>query len=182
VLRPKTIIVLVILVASVAGFVLVASGQLPYRMYAVRTASMTPTFPVRSAILVRQGDYRPGQPITFRVQGGMVTHRLVGINDDGTVVTKGDANATVDPWRVPTTSIVGGVVASVPALGYWLVYFRSPFGLASLLLALAVCWQFWSFVAGRSAVLRESVQHRGDHAASRSNADDQAGSPATGMP
>jgi len=133
------------------AFAFVVSGLLPYRVYIVHTGSMSPTIPSTSAVIVRTHEYQVGQPISFYEQGTVITHRLVRINADGTIDTKGDANATDDPWHVPTSAVIGGVVAAPPQLGYWLQYLRNPFGLASILLSLIACWLIWSFADGSQA-------------------------------
>ena len=117
------------------------AGSLPYRIYVIHTGSMSPTIPSRSAVLVHRGHYRLGQAITFHVNGVTVTHRLVAFNADGTVDTKGDANGTRDPWRIPRASIVGGVVLAPHFAGLALVYLHSPLGAASILLAFLAVWQ-----------------------------------------
>ncbi|GAB3135385.1 signal peptidase I [Marisediminicola antarctica] len=142
--RRNLVVSLLLVAAALAVFAFVASGQFPYRAYAVLTGSMDPTFASKSLVVVLEDDYRAGQPITFEHNGALVTHRLVTVNPDGSATTKGDANATVDPWTVPAEAIVGGVVAAVPELGYWLVYLRNPVGLVSLGLSALVCWQIWS--------------------------------------
>jgi signal peptidase len=125
--------------------VALASGWLPYRLYVVHTGSMAPTIQSTSAVIVRNGDYRVGQVVSFTENGDVVTHRLVGVGDEGSIVTKGDANATNDPWRLTTGSIIGEVVATVPHLGYWLVFLKNPLGLLVIFLSVAVCWQLWTF-------------------------------------
>jgi signal peptidase len=134
----------------VASCVLLAVlGVLPYRIYVVHTGSMDPTIPSTSAVIVRTGEYRIGQPVSFVEQGEVITHRLVRIHSDGTIDTKGDANATIDPWHVSKTAIIGGVVAAPPHLGYWLVFLRNPLGLLSIVFGVLVCWQLWSFTSER---------------------------------
>ncbi len=137
---------LLIPMLALGVFVLALSGLLPYKVYAVQTGSMSPTIPSTSAVIVKPNVYRVGQPISFYENGRIVTHRLVAIHSDGTIDTKGDANATIDPWHVSTKAIIGEVVASPPHLGYWLVYLRNPAGLLSILIAVVLCWQVWSFV------------------------------------
>lgn len=142
--RRKILALAVVAIVALGSFALVISGVLPYRVYIVHTGSTSPTIPSRSAVIVRVGDYRVGQPVSFLEQGGVVTHRLVSIDAAGTVTTKGDANTTTDPWTLKRSAIIGGVVASPPELGYWLMYLKNPFGLASILLSVLVCWQLWS--------------------------------------
>ena len=126
------------------AFLIIVSGILPYRVYIVHTGSMEPTITPRSAVIVEQHVYKVGQPISFYEQGGVVTHRLIRVNADGTAITKGDANQTADPWTIKTSAIIGGVVANPPELGYWLMYLKNPLGLASILLSAIVCWQLLS--------------------------------------
>jgi signal peptidase I len=130
-----------LVVAAVAVFV---SGVLPYKVYVLHTGSMTPTVPSKSAVIVHEHQYHVGQVVTFTEDGQTVTHRLISINAAGLITTKGDANATADPWHPPKSQIIGGVVATVPELGYWLVYLKSPLGASSVLLAMLAIWQIWA--------------------------------------
>lgn len=176
--RWKLIAALATLLLVACGVGILASGVLPYRVYVVHTGSMSPTIPSTSAVLVHVGDYRVGQPISFEEQGGVITHRLMRINPDGTIDTKGDANATGDPWHVPTSAIIGGVVAHPMGLGYWLVFFKNPLGLASVFLSVLVCWQIWGFTstpdgtaggkAAREAGTADVREDAGDPVAGRS--------------
>lgn len=142
--RWKIIVAAVLMLFLATGASLAVTGVLPYRVYVVHTGSMTPTIPSTSAVLVRTGTYHVGQAISFDEQGGVITHRLVRISADGTITTKGDANATNDPWHPRTTAIIGGVVASAPTVGYWLFFLRNPLGLACIFLGALVCWQLWA--------------------------------------
>lgn len=120
----------------------------PYQVFAVRTGSMTPTIPPRSAVVVHEGVYHVGQVVSYRKDGGVITHRLIKLSPDGTFKTKGDANRTADPWTLPTSALIGGVVAAPPVLGYWLVYLKEPAGAASLVFGVLCLWLLWS-AAGR---------------------------------
>lgn len=128
--------------------VLVATGTLPYKVYVIHTGSMYPTFPVRTAVIVREHRYHIGQPVSFVLQpgGAVITHRLVAINAEGMITTKGDANKTVDPWHEPKSYIIGGVVAAPPMVGYLIIFLRNPMGGASIVLSLVSFWLLWSIV------------------------------------
>lgn len=128
-----------------ASFLIIVSGVLPYRIYIVHTGSMSPSIDSRSAVIVRQHEYKVGQPISFLEQGQVITHRLVSIAPGGTITTKGDANETADPWSVAKEDVIGGVIASPAELGYWLMYFKNPLGVASIFLAMLVCWQIYAW-------------------------------------
>jgi signal peptidase len=123
--------------------ILVSLGALPYKVFAVRTGSMGPTIPSRSAVVIRSDTFRLGQVIAFHESGAVVTHRFVAENPDGTIVTKGDANITVDPWHTKKSDVIGGVVAAPRNAGYWLIFLRNPAGLLVILLAALAIAQIW---------------------------------------
>jgi signal peptidase len=128
----------------VLGLLMVAFLSLPFQMFAVKTGSMEPVFGPRDLVLVHKGEYQQGQPISFTHYGEVITHRLVSVNADGTFVTRGDANKTPDPWVVQRREIIGGVVATVPHLGYSLVYLKSIPGLGSVIFLVVGLGFFWS--------------------------------------
>lgn len=141
-LRIVLWMVVPVLLLATLLFLTVESSS--YKVYVIHTGSMSPTIPPGSAVLVHKGHYHKGQVITFTVGGLTVTHRLVGINAEGFTVTKGDANRSDDPWHVPTNQIIGGVVMAPRDVGYWIVFFKSPLGIASALLTIVCVWQLWS--------------------------------------
>jgi signal peptidase I len=131
--------------ALTAILALIAAGvwfaaMSPYKLYVVHTGSMVPAEPVKSLEIVHSGQYHVGQVVTYRYRGGTITHRLIGINSDGEITTKGDANRSADPWHPPRSSIVGGVVATVPEAGWWLVFLRQPTTLGILVCFILVFW------------------------------------------
>lgn len=144
--RPRfvSVAIALLLAASAAVFVLHETGNLPYRVYVVHTGSMIPTIPPESAVVVREGDYHVGEVVSFVEHGNVVSHRLLAIHPDGTITTKGDGNRTADPWHVPVSNIIGGVVAAPRHLGYLLTYVRSPEGAASIVVGLLCLWQVWA--------------------------------------
>jgi signal peptidase I len=159
--RLRIFLVVLLPILALAVFIVASTGTLPYKVYVVHTGSMTPAIPSRSAVVVQTHDYQVGEPISFYKNGDVITHRLVAINLNGTIDTKGDANATVDPWHVGTSAIIGGVVAAPAELGYWITFFKNPAGLASTLFVVLACWQMWSIV-GKSerTVTGRRYQHK----------------------
>ena len=141
-----TVILLLVLAAVLTPVALVATGALPYRAYVVRTGSMSPTILPASVVLVEADQYEVGQVIAFRRADDRTTHRLVAINDDGTLTTKGDANDTIDPFTVPAADVIGGVIAFVPRLGYLVVYLQNPLALGSLIMCVLSLWYVGSSV------------------------------------
>jgi signal peptidase len=121
----------------------------PYRVFAVQTGSMSPTIPPRSAVVVDSGGYQVGDVISFRHEGGVITHRLVKEDDDGGLHTRGDANDAADPWTLHASDVIGQVVAAPQHLGYWLVYLKNPMGTGSVLLCAVALWLVWTTPTGR---------------------------------
>jgi signal peptidase len=142
---PLTLLVLLAL-ASVTVLTLYASGAVPYKVYVMHTGSMAPTIPVKSAVLVREHKYHIGQVVVYKEHGSIVAHRLMSINTDGTINTKGDANRSLDPWHMPKRNIIVGVVAAPHMVGFFLVYVSHWPGILSIaLLFISICL-IWSVV------------------------------------
>jgi signal peptidase len=164
----KSLLLLLVCLALVVPAVLLASGKLSYKVYVVHTGSMSPTIPPKSAVIVKEGVYRVGQVITFRTANGVVTHRLIKQNADGTLVTKGDANRTVDPGApLQPSQVVGGVVAAPRMVGYWLWYLKSPIGMASFVVTIICLWLIYSLTtmyAKRAQQTRAAVVEQGSRA------------------
>lgn len=113
---------------AVAYAALLVSGFEPVAVY---SGSMRPTIPVGGLALDRPipaAEVRVGDVITFNdpyVKGRLVTHRVSAIitTPKGLAYrTKGDANASRDPWTIRLTGKVGRVSFSVPFAGYVLFY------------------------------------------------------------
>ena len=141
--RPKVATVILVALASLSVAAAVLFALSPYRVFVIHTGSMDGTIPSRSAVIDHVGEYHVGQVVTFKVNGATVTHRLIEIRSDNTITSKGDGNRSADPWHVPVTNIIGGVVSAPKYLGWWLVFlFRTTGGLSVLLFILAI-WQCW---------------------------------------
>ncbi|MEK6225110.1 MAG: signal peptidase I [Chloroflexota bacterium] len=80
-----------------------------------------------------------GDIITFEHYGQMTTHRVIAIDASNaaspTFTTKGDANTVADPEPVHFPGQVGVYRASIPLLGYVIVYAQAYWRLALTALA-----------------------------------------------
>lgn len=145
-----TAVVAVVLSAACAGAWFWHEG---YRLYAVRTGSMTPTYSTGALVIDQPASSAPqpavGDVITFRTQDGLVTHRVHELTPQG-IKTKGDANRVEDPWTLPTRNLVGHVVAGIPHGGYVLVFLKQPTGVPSLMLLMVSASLAWSVFFGSS--------------------------------
>jgi len=119
----------VILVASSAVVVAVLipriAGATPYT---ILTSSMEPTYPPGTLVVTRPADpdsIGAGTVITYQLRSGdptVVTHRVVsvGYGNDGEpeLITKGDANESVDVEPVKPVQVRGVLWYAIPKLGW----------------------------------------------------------------
>jgi signal peptidase len=69
---------------------------------------------------VARGEVKAGRVVLFRDpvrQNRTIVHRVVRYDDDGNIVTKGDANRTEDSTPVPPSSVLGLPRLKVPFIG-----------------------------------------------------------------
>ena len=106
-----------------------------YSPLVVTSGSMEPAFSAGDLIVIREeDDYALGDIVTFRLSGGeLVTHRIVG-SVEGSFITKGDANNTEDDELLTPAQVVGKLVTYIPAVGSFLLFLRTPVGLAVLVI------------------------------------------------
>lgn len=89
--------------------------------FIITGASMEPTLPLGSMIFVQPVSPQSvavGDIVTYTINGHTRTHRIIGANEDGTYVTKGDANKAADTERISFPTKAGVVRAYVPVLGH----------------------------------------------------------------
>lgn len=126
-----TVLLCLAVLLSVGLVVPLAMGWTPY---VVLSGSMEPVYPVGSLLYVRPvtaETIEQGDVITYRLQGGdtVVTHRVVEINaEEGTFITKGDANDTEDMVPVASSALAGEPVFHLPYVGYAAAQFATARG------------------------------------------------------
>ncbi len=103
-----SLLVLPALIAVMPGWV----------MLQVDGRSMEPTYQLHDVIIGRTPSsdehYVPGEVVAFQGQNSVVTHRVVAINPDGTLVVRGDANDVDDPTPVQPQDVRGIIVVHFP--------------------------------------------------------------------
>jgi signal peptidase len=149
---------------------MVLPGLLGYQRYVITSGSMTGTYDRGSVVfddVVQVSDLRVGDVITYTPPAGsgpsgLITHRIAWIGSDQfgrrLLRTKGDANATPDPW---TFTLDGPTQARaafhVPYVGYVLsaLSIRKArmivIGLPALLVAAALLFGLGRDVRGAGA-------------------------------
>ena len=120
-----------VVVLAAAYLALVVAG---YKPAAVYSGSMEPALGVGSLVVTKpvpSKTVRVGDVITFSdpyVKTRLVTHRIVRVLHTRQGIaywTKGDANATRDPWTIKLSDQVGRLSFDIPFAGYALVYIHT---------------------------------------------------------
>ena len=130
----------VVLFATCLG--LVAIRALGMGTFVVTGSSMEPNIHKGALAIIEPvspTEVSRGDIITFEHYGQMTTHRVLAIDGSNaaspTFTTKGDANTVADPEPVHFPGQVGIYRASIPVLGYAIVYAQAYWRLALTALA-----------------------------------------------
>lgn len=110
------------LVFTLGAWILVPTVVLGWQPVTIISGSMAPAVQPGHVVVVEPyGDQEldPGTVVTYRdaQQDRLVTHRIASVDEDGTITTRGDANAVDDPLPLTTDRIVGVGRLVVPAAG-----------------------------------------------------------------
>jgi signal peptidase len=123
-----------LLIAVIVWFVWLRPGFLggPASYIVVEGTSMLPTLRTGDlAVLRRQETYQNGDIVAFRVEGGVVIHRIIGGTPEGYSV-KGDNANGPDMWQPTAAQIAGRMWLHIPGAGSFLLNLRQPTGFAIL--------------------------------------------------
>ena len=113
-------------IAAISGIGLLyahISGLMIWEPLVIVSGSMEPTLNRGDVVILEKAqssDIGVGDIIAYRIGDAIVTHRVIDVLEDGTLKTKGDANAEPDAYAVSVEQIVGKVKYRIPALG-WIV-------------------------------------------------------------
>jgi signal peptidase len=116
-----------------------SSIKLP-RAFVVLSGSMEPVIKTGGLVVVSPSDtYLKGDVVTFSQDGSktLITHRIVNTNKkDGVTYfqTKGDANNNPDSGEIRETDIIGKTSFSIPYLGYFANFAKTPKGILLLVI------------------------------------------------
>ena len=140
--RTALKVLVALTVASLLALAVVVT--LFYKLYPIRTYSMTPTLPLKAlAVVEKDASYQQGDIITYRHGTEIITHRFIKRDANGDIITKGDANPSPDAWPVQDQDVIGKEVLCIPWAGFALFYLMDPFGLGSLVLLGVALWLLW---------------------------------------
>lgn len=95
-----------------------------YRVILIEGNSMSPTLWAGDLIVVTRPtkDLSLNSIVVMSVDGKLVTHRIVGFDDTGRPVTKGDANIVVDDFSNNDVRVAGIYRFRFPRLGFPLLF------------------------------------------------------------
>ena len=116
--------------AALSLLILAPTGAFGYRASVIMSSSMEPTLNVGDIVIVRLGA-KPsnGSIAEFYHDGEYLVHRIVGVEDNGKLYqTRGDAVGEPDPFKTPSSMVVGVVEAKIPMLGWVTIYLREAAG------------------------------------------------------
>jgi signal peptidase len=117
------------------------------RSYTVMSGSMEPRIHTGDVVgeeRITPAQLRSGDIVTFQdpeKAGRMITHRVRSVRAQAgiySVVTKGDANNTVERWTIRENGQLGRVRYRVAHVGRLLVFTRGPFGILLLVVVPAL--------------------------------------------
>ncbi len=113
-----------------AAWVVVPALALGWDPHVITSGSMTPKIRVGEVVLATpppSQELETGTIVVFDDPegGGLITHRIVGIEDDGSYRTQGDANPTPDPRPLPASEVEGVGRLLVPMIGLPAAWLRN---------------------------------------------------------
>ena len=112
----------------------------------ILTDSMEKELSVNDLVIIKKtNDYNINDIVAFDAGDKIVVHRIVRIDDDGLITTKGDANDDEDP-PISVDRIKGEVIKAYPKIGLIIRTIKSPAG-SIILLVTSVLLLIISFLA-----------------------------------
>ena len=135
-------------VVACALLAVMLPGLAGYHNITITGGSMGSALPIGSVAVTRTidfGDVHEGDVIVFKRPSASVpvVHRVVEIRDTDhgrVAITRGDANAQVDPEELALEGRGDRVSYYVPWVGYALVFVRSPGGIVTLTMLGVATW------------------------------------------
>ena len=132
--KANRIVFTVPLIIAFFILILLISGVFKYKMIAIASNSMSPTYRRGDAVIYEKIDVRDleiGDILAFQKNNIVVTHRIVKIWKQGNqyyYTTKGDNNNTEDNFKTKDTEVLGKVRFIFKYIGYPTVFVSEFFG------------------------------------------------------
>ena len=121
----KIIIGLCILIIIINTFSFFNISFFGFRTFKIVSGSMEPYIHINDIVIIKKSNnYKVNDVVTYKSNKEYITHRIVSTDDDE-IVTKGDANNTLDN-PIKSSNIVGKVVYRFKFLGFVCYLFSKP--------------------------------------------------------
>lgn len=109
---------------------------LGYSFINILSGSMEPTASAGDLVIFKEQDsYSVNDPVLFEEQGFLIFHRIVEANEDGSFITKGDANNINDKAEIQPQNVYGKMAWVLHGWGSTLSYLSSRMGALWTILA-----------------------------------------------
>lgn len=143
-------------------------------IFVVLTDSMEDTIMVGEVVFVKRTSFsnvNVGDIITFidinpsdAVYGQYITHRVVGIATNGTLITQGDNNIVADTYRVNESNFIGIMDHHSRFLGSIVTFFSGNsnivFVIVSIVLVAIICIETKNFLILKEAAKKEEEKEK----------------------
>lgn len=133
-----------------------------YTFFEVISGSMSPNIEKNDFIFVDVGaNFAVNDVVTFEQDGAFITHRVIRINDD-VIVTRGDANNSIDN-PVNRDKIIGKVVKVLPSLGVWIGIITTPkvaFAILITVVLFSICLYYFNSSDNKNSNVKEKKGRR----------------------
>ena len=123
--NKKRVVSLIIPSLLVIFLVYITSGYFYYHAIVIATGSMTPNILKGDVVVIEKvknkKDIEIGSVIAYKYEDKIIVHRLVRkIDVDNQIYyyTKGDANNSIDNYKIDENMVVGVVNIKIPYIGY----------------------------------------------------------------
>ena len=122
-----------IMVVFIIIMVILISGVFKYQLIAIMTGSMSPVYNRGDAVFINKKDAKDikvGEILAFNLGSGIVTHRVINIDEKNgafTFTTKGDANDTADQFIITNENVIGTVDYVIKYAGFPTVWVTEAF-------------------------------------------------------
>jgi len=132
--KINRVVITIPLAACLVVLILLISGIFKYKLIAIASNSMSPTYKRGDAIIyekINVKELKVGDILAFQKNSIVVTHRIVEIwkqDDRYYFTTKGDNNNTNDADKIEEKNVLGRVQFSFKYIGYPTVLINEFFG------------------------------------------------------
>lgn len=104
-----------VVIVIIASIVLLLPNMLKavgINSFVILSGSMEPLIHTGSVVMIdsREKDIEVGDIILYRMQDTNIVHRVIGVNEDGSLITKGDNNESEDFAPVSLPQVYGKAV------------------------------------------------------------------------